>query len=171
MDNGYDIPSIIKKVKRETGYKKPDLIFYYSVYTNENNDGSGNTAIIEEIDIGNTGVFITKTSNIYRDYALTERIGRYCNEMNIFGKNNPDSNNLYNGTGSTTYFLKENSITINETTKYLNIGNGYIYPYNVTENQRIVSGTKKYLTTNGIVSVSTNNTKTRLVLVYLNKCC
>ena len=165
MVNGYDVCEIIRKVKKETGYKKPDLIFYYSVKT----DGELNTATIEEIAVGNTSAFVTKSSNIYNDYELTDRIGRYCNQIVIYGKKNPDSNNLYYGTGSTTYFLKDSSITINETTRYKKVKNGYAYPNNFTANQRIVSGTGKYLTRDGFVSVSTNDTDTRLVLVYLNK--
>ena len=91
----FNIDKIIKKIKCETGYKKPDLVLYYSILRDNNNDGSNNTAIIEGMSIGNTTLFATFYGTIFNDYELSTPIGKYTGNAFIYGINNPNENHLY----------------------------------------------------------------------------
>ena len=95
MSDNFDIPSIVKKIKCLTGYKKkPDLTFYYSLAVNEKNDGANGTAIIEELSSGKSSLNQTIYASIFDDYTLLSNIGRYTANMIIYGKNDPDNNGL-----------------------------------------------------------------------------
>ena len=165
--SGYNLRKIIKVNKCSKGISEPDLIFYFSVKTNKNDDGTDNTAIITILPVKESTIYQTISCNIYSDYELNNRIGRYGTNTTIYDIKDSNNDNIINCNIFSTFYLPDGNITVMYGQKIVKTSDGfYLNEPNTTNVYKIVSGTQKYLhIKGGFVSISTNDTLTRLVMI------
>ena len=163
----FDVRKIIKANKCSNGIPKPDLILYFSVKPGPNNDGAGDTAIITIIPAELSTIYQTISCKLYTDYELKNHIGKYAASTTVYDIKDSDGNNIINANITSTFFLPDGNITIMYGQKIIKNDNGnYLNQPNTTHIYKILSGSQKYLNIKkGFVSITTNDTLTRLVTI------
>jgi hypothetical protein len=139
---------------------QPDLVFYYNVAVDN---------VISSTDLGTSSLIQTRSTPLYSDKELTNKIGTF-GSSNIFPNIvSADVQGLYPVIAPNVYFLPQGSIEVANnvpriknpaTGNYTNPPGTYVYG--------IDSGYGDYLNTTGIV-VLIAAASSRQVLVYFNK--
>jgi hypothetical protein len=163
----YNVSKIIKVNKCSFGIPKPDYILYYSVEQYPDNDGTNNTCIFTRFVVDKSSIYQTMIGPMCKNSDLTNIIGKYTANFTIYDIKDSDNNKQPATAASATYFLPEGSVTISfGITIYTDIRGNKILSPNNNYRFKILSGTLKYLnldTSKSYVSISTNNTQTRLI--------
>jgi len=143
----------------------PDLSFYYSTdtsitsFTQTYLYGSGS----------NESVLQTWNGPVFADANLLQNIGKYATSNTTYNINNTESSNIFDRSGTQTYYLPNGQITVLTNAFAYKRGDGAYVAIPGTYSQTILGGTDEYLNARGIASrTRTANSTTWSVSIYLN---
>ena len=142
---------------------KPDLVFHYS--------RSIPSTIVNLVQ-NDTVTIQTTNGLIFADEDLTQPIGTFIFNITVVNTNEIHPDNLYQGSGTNTYFLPEGAIlhSINLTFEK-SLDGGYAVPPDQSNLFGIVNGNKDFLNQRGIVVQSTRIKGQRTISVFFEKPC
>jgi len=141
----------------------PELVFFYSLLLDS-------TVISQSVN--GTDVFQTATGLIFADEDLKIPIGTFAFDITIFNiDKKPNPFNLYDGTGTNVYFLPQGTLSNSIDREFTKNSDGdFVVPF-IDEPYvyQILSGSRDFLNSRGIIVQITDPTGGRQILVYFEK--